>query len=332
MPRNRAIAILLLFFAASLFQSGRWALPVAAWIAPAIGLYVIHRLPARRGYLLLLLATYAALLLGWRGIVPFPFPIFPIFMLANAIIGCLPFLADRLLRRRLGDGVANTLVFPIVGTAVEFLTVGSGPLGSFGASAYTQSGLPAMGQLASVAGLWGITFVMAWLASVLYWIIDRAVEKRPVLPGVITGALLLLLALGWGGWRQASAYEPERMVTVAGITTEHTDMASLMPLFREDRAAFRSIENGMTILRHSDDGFSRVIDPYGRTVAEEDYIGAEASFFVAEAPIGRVPSLYPALGDAVGWASVAGQLLLAGIGLLEWWRGRRGDSVSEAGG
>jgi len=38
-------------------------------------------------------------------------------------------------------------------------------------------------------------------------------------------------------------------------------------------APFRAIENGLTLVRQSDNGFSLVSDPYGRIVAREDHVG-----------------------------------------------------------
>jgi apolipoprotein N-acyltransferase len=71
----------------------------------------------------------------------------------------LPCLADRLLSPRL-PLLASTLVFPLTWVSLEFLSGYLPAKGSWGDAAYTQYGnLPLM-QLASVTGIFGITFLI----------------------------------------------------------------------------------------------------------------------------------------------------------------------------
>jgi apolipoprotein N-acyltransferase len=76
-----------------------------------------------------------------------------------------------------------------------------------------------------------------------------------------------------------------------------------------EMAPFRAIENGLTVVRQSDNGISLVSDPYGRIVAWEDHVGQEDVMMTASAPILATRTLYPLVGDVVGQASVAGFVL-----------------------
>lgn len=70
-------------------------------------------------------------------------------------------------------------------------------------------------------------------------------------------------------------------------------------------AAFRAVENGMSIYRQTGSGVSSVIDAYGRTIQRVDIFNSEASGNFAavqtvKTPIQSVNTLYPTLGDVVG--------------------------------
>ncbi len=472
MTRKELLRWLAIFALLTLFSTGKWVLAPVAWIAPALGLYIIHRTSARWGFLLLYIAIFVPTSIGWYGAVPFPMPIYPIFMLFNAFVATLPFLFDRLLTPRLGQHFATTLLFPIAATAVEYVMMAEGPLGSFGAQAYTQYDLAPLTQLASVTGLWGITLLVSWFASVVHWAVSHHEAGQPYRRGATVYGAVVATILLFGAARLLTAPQPQESVTVASFTATHTEMGEMMGLratdeaaFRErtraqhaayleqtvraaetdaqivlwpelaglgmaddveqlvasgqaladehdlylamplyvidpagealsvnkivvadpegaivlehvkyggnilegsqpgsrelqtvetpfgtlsavicwdtdypsvmrqagaqnvdillspawvwpdvaaihaEMATFRSIENGVTVVRQSDNGFSLVSDPYGRVVAQENHVGQEGAMMTALAPVMPTGTLYPIVGDIVGQLSVVGLML-----------------------
>jgi apolipoprotein N-acyltransferase len=75
-----------------------------------------------------------------------------------------------------------------------------------------------------------------------------------------------------------------------------------------EMAPFRAIENGLTLVRQSDGGYSLVSDPYGRVVARADHAGQANATLTTAAPVTPTATLYANLGDIVGQLSVAGIL------------------------
>jgi|SRR5205809_494953 len=162
-----ALGILLLPFA-----NVRWTIPLAAWLVPIFLLRFVRTQPLLRGILLVLLATVLVLTIELQGFFPLPGALnylAPIgFGVGFGVLATLPYLLDRLITPRLG-GMPGTLVFPLAVTTVLYLSALVNLFGTFGNPAYTQYGnLPLM-QLVSVTGLWGIVFVMSWLASLVNW-------------------------------------------------------------------------------------------------------------------------------------------------------------------
>jgi apolipoprotein N-acyltransferase len=138
-------------------------------------------------------------------------------------VAMLPYLADRLIVPRL-PGFVGTLVFPLAYTAVEYLA-SRGPNGTIYSIANTQYGdLPLM-QLASVTGIWGITFLIAWFAAVANWAWERDFAPR-VRNGVSLYAAILVAVLLGGGARLALSPPAGSTVRVAGISASQTAVAA----------------------------------------------------------------------------------------------------------
>ena len=78
------------------------------------------------------------------------------------------------------------------------------------------------------------------------------------------------------------------------------DWKEISPLHGQ-MSAFRAIENGLTVIRHADEGWSVVTDPFGRTLASMDHFTSEARVMMASVPTTGVWTLYPVLGNASGW-------------------------------
>lgn len=91
---------------------------------------------------------------------------------------------------------------------------------------------------------------------------------------------------------------------------------------------FRSIENGVSLIRVADNGISFVTDPYGRTVASVDFFNTSERVMVAQVPAYHVTTLYSIIGDAFGWLAVAGLVMITAaaiVGSRAWIRKAVGD-------
>jgi apolipoprotein N-acyltransferase len=76
-------------------------------------------------------------------------------------------------------------------------------------------------------------------------------------------------------------------------------------------AVLRGIEQGFSVIRTANQGRLSVSDPYGRIVAEAKSSDAPVTSLLADAPIGRVATVYQASGDVFGWACVVVVVALA---------------------
>jgi len=214
-----------------LFDFGRWTIPLAAWLSPV---FLIHfarlndpLLGAALLWLVMALAGYFAL----RGVIPLPGIAYPIFIALLAALWTLPFLADRLLIDRL-PGLTSTLVFPLAWVVYEFILAKASPFGTWGSVAYTQYGNRPLMQLASVTGLSGIAFLVAWFGPIVNFAWDRQFQGAPAASALMVYGVTLGLVLLAGGARLAFSRHAKTVRTAAiGWPEDLVGMDKVMRVF-----------------------------------------------------------------------------------------------------
>lgn len=227
---NLLTAVILL-----VFSSGRWAIPLAAWLSPLFLLRFVRGDRAVPRLLVAAIAVYAIGCLTWWGMVPVSPPAYFAIMLMIMLPTLLPYLVDRLVVRR-GTGFAVTLLFPSAWVATEYATSLTSPYGSWGLVAFTQvDNLPLM-QSAAVTGLWGIGFFLAWFASVVNWAWERRLPWDQVRAGVIGygGALAVVMLLG--GARLVLTPPTAETVRIATLTVTPSSRLSPGELLSRPRS------------------------------------------------------------------------------------------------
>ncbi len=227
--RTRQILIsLAVLLAGSLlvgFSMGRWLAPLAAWIGPVLIMRYARDHKVGRGYLMVLAATILATIIGflniWLG--GMPRSLVPFLVVGIGILWSLPYLADRVLSSRL-PGFASTFVYPLAATFLEFLFIYFNPLGAWGATGFTQYGVLALMQLASVTGMIGITFLMGWFAAVANYAWENREQRSVVVKGsIVYGAVLAgVFVFGFLRLNLAPTSENGETIRVAGITSAST--------------------------------------------------------------------------------------------------------------
>jgi apolipoprotein N-acyltransferase len=215
---------LLLATALLFFSGGRWAIPLAAWLAPLFLLRFVRTHRPLPGLLLAWLARAAAAAVVARGTFLLSGAEYYAVVVLVAGLTTLPYLIDRLVTPRIG-GLGATLVFPLAFVTFEYLT-GFGPAGTMNSLATTQYGNLPLLQLVSVTGIWGITFLITWFAAVANWAWERQFAWPQVRGGVVLYAAILAAVLLGGGARLALFPPDASQVRVAGLSASRTAVAA----------------------------------------------------------------------------------------------------------
>jgi apolipoprotein N-acyltransferase len=215
------------------FINFQTAVPVAAWLAPVFLLRFARGQRLTVAMPVLVLVNSAAMLVALRhGFFPFQSGIgYYLFILGLGFAGMLPYLADRLLVRRLG-GLTGTLVFPLAATAADWIGTFGNPFGTAGSVAYSQYSDLALVQVVSLTGIWGLTFLINWLAPVANLAWEHGLHWRTTRAATSSFGIALLAVLFFGGAQLAFGKPQAPTVRVAALAPNHAlaDRANAVPL------------------------------------------------------------------------------------------------------
>jgi apolipoprotein N-acyltransferase len=206
-----AIGLLLL-----LVSNGRWIVPVATWLFSIFIIRFLRNQKNWRHILIFFMAYLGVFCIVWKGLIQLSG--FTYYAVAGGIgiAFFLPFLLDKILTPR-SRGFISTLVFPLAYTVVEYIGFQFTPYGSWGSLAYTQYGnLPLM-QIVSITGIYGLTFLITWFASVVNWSWEQNFDWSKINKGVKIYASVMAAVLLYGGANLVLLSPKSNEVKVAGV-------------------------------------------------------------------------------------------------------------------
>lgn len=197
--------------------SAKWTFFPGPWIGLAFLLFFFRSVSWKKGLVWGVVAIYLANFIGLTEVFPAPLPILAVILLIAALKSVLPYAIDKMARAR-ERGLAGTLIFPSALVSLEYLnTFDSGDVWS--SVANTQYAFLEIQQIASVFGIWGITFLMGWMASLLNWMHFHHWKWDRIRIGSLVAASVYAGVLAFGFLRLAKdPFQSVKTVKVAGIT------------------------------------------------------------------------------------------------------------------
>jgi apolipoprotein N-acyltransferase len=224
-PRRGSLLIIIaLVFSAAAFYFGTGLHPVwwLMWLAPIPVLLVAPRLSGKWAFAVASLAWIAGAMNEWRffrGALEVPLTIVVVFTVLPAVIFALTVLAYRRFVQA-GALWRAALVFPSIWVLAEFINARTSIHGTAANISYTQMNfLPAL-QIASITGIWGISFCLFLFASTVSIVLGgygEASQRRRVALGFFA---LLLVVLGFGVWRLKSTPAAQGEVKVGLVASD----------------------------------------------------------------------------------------------------------------
>jgi len=199
-----------------LFSNGRWIIPFAAWVYPIFFLRFMRMQKPGIGFICIALASAIVNMVIWWKMIPVPVSMY--FIITGLIMQtfALAFLADRVLATRL-NGFLSTLVFPALWCSIEYLSSLNPGKASWTSLAYSQSGDLPLLQFTSVIGIWGISFLITWTASVINWAWAQKFEWNSIRKGAIRFAGISAAIFLFGTLRLNLFDSPSQTIRTASI-------------------------------------------------------------------------------------------------------------------
>ena len=182
-----------------LFMGGKWNLPVTTWIG---SIFFLRYFRMQRGFWEILLALPFILLASHIYFIGLAEQVEPGFKILIAVSFSLyiiiPCIVDRFLYRKINNQLLSTLVYPASLIVIQFLLSYVEQLGTILHWTGSMFSFKPLIQLVSITGVWGPSFLVGWLASIINLLWEEKFELKKVkLPvAVFTGLLLLIVICG----------------------------------------------------------------------------------------------------------------------------------------
>jgi len=205
---NNLLAVLVGLVSACLFYFGTGLHPIwwLLWIAPVPVLAIAPRLRPRGAFLLSSSAWFLGEMNQWiyyRYVITLPLHTIILFLaIAAAVFGFGVLFTRSFLQR--GSLFLAAFAFPVYWVTCEYLNALASPHSTWGNLAYTQMDFLPLIQIASVTGLWGISFVLFLFAATvgaLFSGLGKPEQRRAL---AIAAGCLISAVLLFGQWRLQS--------------------------------------------------------------------------------------------------------------------------------
>ena len=227
------------------FSNGRFSFALAAWLYPVFILQVSRTGKAVFAYLIIPVTVALCCQLSfWRFTYDNPSHfLFYLPFILGLPMGSI-FFFDRILYFKI-KGFAATLVFPLLYTSFDFLLNLLNPFGTLGILGYSQFGFLSFSQLASITGMWGLTFMITWFGSIIYWMLQNFSDKKMLTHGVAIYFSILIAILAYGVIRLNMPLAIGS-VKIAGIHCQDKRLEGIKMnecIEKRDEAGFRKVSD-----------------------------------------------------------------------------------------
>jgi apolipoprotein N-acyltransferase len=120
-------------------------------------------------------------------------------LLPSCVLGC----AVALFRRRVLRGALwqAVLILPSLWVALEYLSEFRSPHSTFGNMGYSQMNFPPILQIASITGIWGISFCILLFSSSVAALFSSTNNGRSKWRLAVTAGVVFASIFGFGAWR-----------------------------------------------------------------------------------------------------------------------------------
>lgn len=220
-PSSGFLAAPCLAFSTALFFLGTGLAPVWAltWFAAIPLLWIAPRITARQAFFV----AASAYALGGLNEWSYSRAVLPTWLVATILLSsaCVFALGVLLFRSCIlrGKSWQAAIVFPAFWVSVEFAVAMLSVHGTFGNLSYSQMNFLPILQIASVTGIWGISFCILLFASTIAALLHPGPASAKI-PLAVGAAIFLVCVFAFGFWRLATTPKNSPVVKVALIASD----------------------------------------------------------------------------------------------------------------
>jgi len=209
--------ILLIAAASSILASPKWGIAFFAWVAPFCYLYFLRIGNIKRKLLWFFAIIVITSIIASYDVAPFPLPVLIILGIIESMKTMIIYITDKWLTKK-SSHFLTTLFFPAAFVSMEFMSTKLGG-GIWWSIANTQYSFSWLTQLASVTGMWGISFLIYWFGSVAVWSLAKYAHAENYKRGLLIYGTTLALVLSFGIIRyNFNSLDKNQYTKIAGLS------------------------------------------------------------------------------------------------------------------
>jgi len=217
-----------------LFMGGKWNLPVTTWIGSIFFLRYFRKQPGLLGIVLALPFILVASHIYFIGLAEQVDQGFKILIAAAfTLYIIIPCLIDRFLYRKINNQLLSTLVYPASLIVIQFLLSYVEQLGTILHWTGSMFSLKPLIQLVSITGIWGPSFLVGWLASIINLLWEEKFDLRNAKLPVAVFSGLFLAIIFWGSIRLAF-FSPDSETVKVGSVVAGFDEDNMFYAYEDD--------------------------------------------------------------------------------------------------
>lgn len=190
---------------------------IAAWIAP---IFLLHYTRNSRPvhFIFLFIVLSAAGMISQTGLNLYHLPAVTVVNGINfGILNSVMYIIDRLLYRK-GKNFYYSFIFPSAVILVEYM--GSSAIGTWGLIVHTQYEIKPLLQFCSIAGIYGVSFIVAWFSAVVIRFTEQQDDSKASCKEICIYGSIFLAVLLFGELRMTLLYPDKETVKTAAVTSD----------------------------------------------------------------------------------------------------------------
>jgi apolipoprotein N-acyltransferase len=212
---------------AALFYFGNGLSPVwwLTWLAPLPALVLAPRVSKRAAFAVAFAGFSLGAFTWWtylHRVLELPLMVFILATLTPSIFFGLGVLLTRTFLLR-GSLWRAAFAFPAVWTSYEYLNAVISPHSTFGSLAYTQMNFLPVLQVASIAGVWGIAFLLSLFPSSIAALLTYSPRDKKWNSFATAMTLFFVAVIALGSYRLLSTPATSQKVTVGLLASDARD-------------------------------------------------------------------------------------------------------------
>lgn len=175
----RLVMLVSISFLVFVFSNGLYCIPVFTWIYPVLLLMITRKKDMLKSMLIVFFIMLIGFVIQWTKVLGIEFKLFILLAILITLVRIIPYILYKYLRERKSDFIV-TIFFPMTLVTIEYIIYLIYPIIAGLSDAYTQYQNLVVVNIISLVGVYGITFIMGWSASVMDWVIGNKFEFKKI--------------------------------------------------------------------------------------------------------------------------------------------------------